>query len=245
MNMNANQKKQQQLNRGIAVAVAILLALTLIVTIIAFSAGKRSENTTASTKGTSVTQKTNSTLNTTGRTQSTSGSHTSPEDPDKPGDNTDDKPTAAVIPEFICPVNGNLVKDYSADIPVFSLTMEDYRVHCGIDIGAEAGTDVMAAADGKISKVFYDPMMGQTVEITHDGGYVSVYKNLRTKLPVGTVEGASVSAGDVIGYVGDTALVEISDSPHLHFEIIKDEEFTNPLSQVTLPESDDSENYED
>ena len=249
MNMNANQKKQQQLNRGIAVAVAILLALTLIVTIIAFSAGKRSENTTASTKGTSVTQKTNSTLGTTGGTQSTSGSHTSPEDPDKPGDNTGDntgdKPTAAVIPEFVCPVNGNLVKDYSADIPVFSLTMEDYRVHCGIDIGAEAGTDVMAAADGKISKVFYDPMMGQTVEITHDGGYVSVYKNLQTKLPVGTVEGASVSAGDVIGYVGDTALVEISDSPHLHFEIIKDEEFTNPLSQVTLPESDASEDYED
>jgi murein DD-endopeptidase MepM/ murein hydrolase activator NlpD len=123
--------------------------------------------------------------------------------------------------------------------------MEDYRVHCGIDIGADAGTAVMAAADGEISKVYYDPMMGQTVEITHVGGYTTIYKNLQTKLPSGTLEGAKVSAGDTIGYVGDTALVEISESPHLHFEIIKDEEYTNPLSNITVSEKDASEDYED
>lgn len=240
MNMNANQKKQQQLNRGIAIAVAILLALTLLITIIAFSMGKRTE--TPSLPTTKATLKTNSTLSTLTTTDKTAqGTQGTQETPDNP----DDKPTISSAPDFICPVNGALIKDYSADIPVFSLTMEDYRVHCGIDIGADADTEVMAAADGKISKVYYDPMMGQTIEITHSGGYTSIYKNLRTKLPAGTEEGAEVSAGDVIGYVGDTALVEISDSPHLHFEIIKDEEFANPLSHVNLPQKDGTEDYED
>ena len=236
MNMNTNQKKQQQLNRGIAIAVAILLAPTLIVTLIAFSASKRSVGTStdSTTKNPSnTTSNTNAT--TAPNTDGTTGSTQTP----------DEEPTDAKLPEFVSPVSGALVKDYSADIPVFSTTMEDYRVHCGIDIGADAGTVVMAAADGEISKVYYDPMMGQTVEITHSGGYTTVYKNLQTKLPKGTVEGAKVSAGDTIGYVGDTALVEISESPHLHFEIIKDEEYTNPLSNITVSGKDASEDYED
>ena len=238
MNMNTNQKKQQQLNRGIAIAVAILLALTLIVTLIAFSASKRSVGTSTdptTKKPSQTTNLSNTDATTVPGTDGTTGNINTP----------DDKPTDAKVPEFVCPVAGALIKDYSADIPVFSTTMEDYRVHCGIDIGADAGTAVMAAADGEISKVYYDPMMGQTVEITHVGGYTTIYKNLQTKLPSGTLEGVKVSAGDTIGYVGDTALVEISESPHLHFEIIKDEEYTNPLSNITVSEKDASEDYED
>jgi murein DD-endopeptidase MepM/ murein hydrolase activator NlpD len=150
-----------------------------------------------------------------------------------------------LTPEFICPLGGTLVKDYSADIPVFSMTMEDYRVHCGIDIGADAGTDVLAAADGEITAVYYDPMMGQTVEITHEGGFVSIYKNLQTKMPASISKGVRVSAGDTIGYVGDTALIEISDSPHLHFEMRKDSESINPLSHFELPKKDAASDYED
>ncbi|MBQ7291910.1 MAG: M23 family metallopeptidase [Clostridia bacterium] len=246
MNMNTNQQKQDKLNKGIAIAVAVLLALTLIVTIIAFTASKRSAGagTTAPVKLPSKTTGTISTPNGTGNTPTTPGT----DGTSAPGTQTPDggdEPTGAEEPDFVCPVNGTLVKDYSADIPVFSLTMEDYRVHCGLDIAADAGTDVLAAANGEITKVFYDPMMGQTVEITHDGGYVTVYKNLQTKLPEGTAEGAKVTAGDVIGYVGDTALVEISEGPHVHFEMYKDEEIMNPLSKVSLPEKDAGSDYED
>lgn len=247
MNMNTNQKKQDKLNKGIAIAVAVLLALTLIVTIIAFSASKRSAG--AGTSGsTKQTLKTTSTMNTpsasTGTPTTPGTDGTSTPGTQTPGDGGDE-PTGAEEPDFVCPVSGTLVKDYSADIPVFSLTMEDYRVHCGLDIAADAGTEVLAAASGEITKVFYDPMMGQTVEITHDGGYVTVYKNLQTKLPEGTAEGAKVTVGDVIGYVGDTALVEISEGPHLHFEMHKDEEFMNPLSKIALPEQDEGSDYED
>jgi murein DD-endopeptidase MepM/ murein hydrolase activator NlpD len=249
MNMNTNQKNQEQLNRGIAIAVAILLALTLIVTVIAFSASKHE-----GTKPTVTTKRTLSTLGTSASTTatngtsapaSTTGTSAPAADADKTPDGENDKPTAALTPEFICPLGGTLVKDYSADIPVFSMTMEDYRVHCGIDISADADTEVLAAADGEITDVYYDPMMGQTVEITHAGGFVTVYRNLRTKMPASVSKGASVSAGDTIGYVGDTALIEISDSPHLHFEMRKDGESINPLSHFELPEKDSASDYED
>ena len=152
MNMNTNQKKQEQLNRGIAIAVAVLLALTLIVTVIAFSTSKRSDEktpalTTTRTTQTTATKSTSQTSSTPAPTTGTSASTVKP--PEGTG-SSDDKPTAVLAPDFTCPLAGALVKDYSADIPVFSITMEDYRVHCGIDIGADAGTEVLAAADGDV-----------------------------------------------------------------------------------------------
>ena len=249
--MNTNQKNQEQLNRGIAIAVAILLALTLIVTVIAFSASKNSgtkpavtTKRTLSTLGTSITTSGTKATSATSATTSTTTPTTEPgKTPDSGSE--DDKPTAVLTPDFVCPLGGTLVKDYSADIPVFSMTMEDYRVHCGIDIGADAGTAVLAAADGEITDVYYDPMMGQTVEITHEGGFVTVYRNMQTKMPASVAKGARVSAGDTVGYVGDTALIEISDSPHLHFEMRKDGESINPLSHFELPKKDAASDYED
>ena len=226
--MNMNQKKQK-LNKGIGIAVAILLALTLFVTIIAFSTSKRTKDPITTTGSTSTTSTTSNTVHTT--TAATT------EDPSTQ--------TGAKELSFICPVKGTMIKSYSADIPVFSLTMEDYRVHTGIDISADAGTQVMAAASGTITKVEFDPLMGQTVEITHDGDYVTTYRNLQTKMESGIEVGVSVTAGDIIGYVGDTALVEISDSPHLHFEMKKDGKSLDPLSLIKFESIDTSTEYED
>jgi murein DD-endopeptidase MepM/ murein hydrolase activator NlpD len=227
--MNMNQKKQK-LNKGIGIAVAILLALTLFVTIIAFSTSKRTKDPIITVGSTNTTSTTSSTVHTTTSTSTT-------EDPSTQ--------TGANELSFICPVQGTMIKSYSADIPVFSLTMEDYRVHTGIDISADAGTQVMASANGTITKVEFDPLMGQTVEITHDGDYVTTYRNLQTKMANGIEVGASVTAGDIIGYVGDTALVEISDSPHLHFEITKEGKIIDPLSLVKFESIDTSTEYED
>ncbi len=227
--MNMNQKKQK-LNKGIGIAVALLLTLTLFVTIIAFSVSKRTKDPVSTTGSTSSTGTTQSTTMTTASTSST-------EDPSTQ--------TGIQSLSFICPVKGTMIKSYSADIPVFSLTMEDYRVHCGVDISADAGTNVLAVANGTITKVEFDPLMGQTVEITHDGGYITTYRNLGTKMPEGIEAGVTVTAGDVIGYVGDTALVEISDSPHLHLEMRKEGEFIDPLSLIKFESIDTSADYED
>lgn len=122
-------------------------------------------------------------------------------------------------PSFELPVSGKLFKDHDATLQVYSATMGDYRVHLGIDIATEAEAPVFAAADGKIEKIWEDALMGTCVAISHDGDILTVYKNLSKDLEGEIAEGASVTCGQQIGIVGDTAILEMADEPHLHFEM--------------------------
>lgn len=135
---------------------------------------------------------------------------------------TNEEPNTDVmdkLPSFVLPVSGKLSKSHDAEMQVFSNTMQDYRVHLGLDICAEEGAKVCAAADGTVVEVWEDDLMGQCVAISHSGDAISVYKNLSLTLPEGVAAGAEVEAGDAIGYVGDTAMVELADESHLHFEM--------------------------
>ena len=155
------------MTRGLTIALALLVVAAIVVTIVAVVSSKRTKPTPSDTTGT-----------TPGQTTGT----TAPEQTTKPGD----EPIVADDVTIISPVtNGNISKEWSAEIPVYSDTMEDYRVHLGVDIEADAGTPVYAAADGIIESVTLDPMMGQTIVISHNGGYKSVYQNLQTVIPEG------------------------------------------------------------
>ena len=131
----------------------------------------------------------------------------------------DDTPTVSVVPTLSLPVSGAVYKYHDPKVQVFSDTMNDYRVHLGVDIATAADATVSAAAAGTVSKVWKDPMMGYCIAIEHDGDAVTVYKNLAANLPENIIEGASVSAGQTIAYVGESAMVEVADEPHLHFEM--------------------------
>ena len=120
---------------------------------------------------------------------------------------------------FTLPVSGQLYKGHDATIQVYSNTMGDYRVHLGVDIATPPEAPVFAAADGTVEKVWEDSMMGTCVAITHKDETVSIYKNLAKELAEGIAAGATVKQGDEIGRVGDTAVVEMADEPHLHFEV--------------------------
>ena len=123
------------------------------------------------------------------------------------------------IPEFISPVTGHIMKGHSNNTPVYSMTMNDYRPHTGIDIYASISEDVFAAAKGIITDIWEDPMSGNCISISHSGGAVTVYKNLSPTIPDRISVGEEVSAGQVIGTVGESSLLEIAEEPHLHFEI--------------------------
>ncbi len=143
-----------------------------------------------------------------------------PSEPEKPVDSNQsgivEEPT---VEEYFYPVNGEIIKKYSIDVLVFSETLNDYRVHEGIDIATELGAAVHAYTDGVILDVYDDPMMGKTVAISHDYDLVSYYMNLDNTLPEGIKKGAEIKAGDIIGVSGSTALVEVGDEPHVHFEL--------------------------
>ena len=117
------------------------------------------------------------------------------------------------------PVSGLLYKGHDATLQVYSNTMGDYRVHLGVDIATAPEAPVYAAADGKVEKIWEDSMMGTCVAITHKDDTVTVYKNLAPELAEGIAAGVTVKKGDAIGQVGDTAVVEMADEPHLHFEV--------------------------
>ena len=139
--------------------------------------------------------------------------------------------TVTEKPRFTSPVVGTVEKSHSLEVPVFSNTLGDWRIHTGIDIAAEEGTEVYAAADGVVSRVWSDPFHGKSVEITHEGGIVSVYSNLAGEVSV--KEGDTVASGALIGKVGDTSLAELADEPHIHFEIKLEGVSVNPLDYIS------------
>ena len=133
----------------------------------------------------------------------------------------DDKPTVneGVIPELALPVAGKLSVKHSVDVQVFSPTMQDWRVHLGIDIITEENAPVCAVADGTVEKIWEDPLMGWCVALTHTGDAVTVYKNLGAEMAEGLAVGSAVKKGELLGYVGDSAMMEIAQEPHLHMEM--------------------------
>ena len=124
------------------------------------------------------------------------------------------------------PLEGKTVAEYSMDALSYNQTTRDWRVHDGVDIGAEAGTKVCAAADGTVYTVYEDETMGMTVVIRHDGGYTTTYASLAQEVSVKV--GDTVTAGQVIGCVGATALLESAVGDHVHFSVSCDGKVVDP-----------------
>lgn len=133
---------------------------------------------------------------------------------------------------FYRPVAGEIIKGHSEDTLVFSQTMGDYRVHMGIDIAADQGTEVVSFSDGVVAAIDEDYFYGMTVAITHDNGVISYYKNLDKALAENIIVGSEVLAGQAIGKVGSTARIEASDQSHLHFELVVNGEQVNPVPEL-------------
>lgn len=133
---------------------------------------------------------------------------------------------------YISPLVGTVIKSHSATVPVFSNTLDAWRIHTGLDILCAGGAEVFASARGEVSGVYNDPMLGETVEITHTDNVKSYYSNL-AKESISVKVGDKVESGDLIGSVGDTTVIELADEPHLHFEIKVNSVSVNPLDYLT------------
>ena len=130
------------------------------------------------------------------------------------------------------PLAGETVMQYAMDCLVYNPTTRDWRVHNGIDIAAEAGAQVCAAADGVVYTVYEDEAYGTTVVVRHDGGYVTMYASLDKAVPVKT--GDRVTLGQTIGTVGNSALLETAVGDHLHFCVTHNENSVDPMEFLEL-----------
>lgn len=151
-----------------------------------------------------------------------------------------DEITAPVISEeeeilldFIFPTNGEISKEYSGTELVYSETMNDYRTHSGIDITAVDGTPVYSAESGNIKSIDNHPLWGNCITVEHENGYTTCYKNLSESLPEGIETGSYIEKGGIIGTAGNTALVEIGEQTHLHFEMYVNGKPVNPTEYIS------------
>ncbi len=107
-----------------------------------------------------------------------------------------------------------------------SKTMEDWRHHNGIDIEAAVDTAVKAALNGKVVRTYTDAQLGEVIILEHANGLKTKYANLASSnITIGKI----IKRGETIGKVGKTARYELADAPHLHFEILKDDQTVDPL----------------
>ena len=104
--------------------------------------------------------------------------------------------------------------------------LHKWKAHHGTDFGAKRGTPILAAADGKVIFAGRKGGYGKVIKIQHKDNYVTLYAHqsrLKAKL------GQYVSAGQVIGYVGNTGR---STGAHLHFGLYKNGRAIDPMRMV-------------
>jgi murein DD-endopeptidase MepM/ murein hydrolase activator NlpD len=104
------------------------------------------------------------------------------------------------------------------------------KMHTGVDWAAPLGTPILASGNGLIDKVGWESGYGKYVRIRHANGYETAYGHM-TAFARSTQAGTRVRQGQVIGYVGSTGL---STGPHLHYEILVNGRFVDPL-RLKLP----------
>ena len=101
-------------------------------------------------------------------------------------------------------------------------------MHNGIDLAIAQGTPIYATRAGKVTRTAYQAGgAGNYVSINHLDGFSSIYMHMTHYV---VKEGQTVSAGQLIGYVGSTG---ISTGPHLHFGISYAGTYVNPLAYIT------------
>ena len=229
-----------RVNRTVYVTVAVLLIVLSVAIAMTSAANKTKRNTPSDTseKSTGLSPRTEDQTvspapDTTSAPAVTGAPHTDVIVPAV----TDNVPVVEEIPTLSLPVNGKITREHDPSVQVFSPTLEEWRVHLGIDIMAEVGSPVCAAADGKIKSVTEDAMYGTCIEIEHTAGAVTVYKNLSDTLPDGIKAGKAVRAGQLIGAVGDGCIVELADEPHLHFEMTVNGEQVDPMEYFSAADA--------
>ncbi|MEZ5816058.1 MAG: M23 family metallopeptidase [Hyphomicrobiaceae bacterium] len=108
----------------------------------------------------------------------------------------------------------------------FHPLLNQRKLHSGVDWAATIGTPVIAAGNGTIEEAGYKGQYGNYARIRHANGYQTAYGHMRNIAP-GIRPGTKVRQGQVIGYLGSSGL---SSGPHLHFEVLVNKRFVDPLS---------------
>ncbi|MFK8080279.1 MAG: M23 family metallopeptidase [Granulosicoccus sp.] len=105
------------------------------------------------------------------------------------------------------------------------------KKHKGVDYAAPTGTPIYAAGDGTIVKHYLSKSYGNYIRIEHANSFFTAYAHMQA-FAEGLEVGSQVTQGQIIGVVGSTGR---SSGPHLHFEMIHQSTFIDPLFESVAP----------
>lgn len=123
--------------------------------------------------------------------------------------------------------DAKVYKEYAEDHLLEDKTTGDWKTHQAIDFLGTEGAEVLAVESGTVEKVEESLMDGLVVTIDHGSNIKTVYKYLSSEAIV--KQGDKVAKGQVIGKLA-TGLTEKADGAHLHFEMFKDGNLTDPTA---------------
>ena len=122
--------------------------------------------------------------------------------------------------------NGEVTNNYSDAALVWNPTLKHYSTHLALDFTSD-DLNVYAAADGTIKEIGYNQLDGNYVVLSHSDGYVTRYLSLES--PCALKVGDKIKHGQLLGKMSASQGNECLDGAHLHFEMLKDGEYVNPL----------------
>lgn len=130
---------------------------------------------------------------------------------------------------YILPLNSKVTKDYSDGDMIYSLTMDDWRTHDGIDLAGNIGDNVIAVQEGKVLEVTVDELWGDTVIIQHGNGLKARYCGVNATVK----KDADIEQGQVIGTLVAIPIEE-KDGVHIHLETEVDGKTADPIKALNM-----------
>lgn len=161
--------------------------------------------------------------------------NTPSDDDQQDDDDDDDQPSDDVSSayEFISPVATlDVTNDYTF---YYNQTLDCYHYHTGLDMAAEAGTEVLACVDGTVESITLGDLLdGNKIVLSHADGVKTSYYFI--DVAEGLEVGDELKRGDVIGTVAEPTGSEYKDGAHLHFEVSKNGELADPNEYLDISE---------
>lgn len=130
---------------------------------------------------------------------------------------------------LVWPIVGDVLINYSMDKTIYFPTLEQYKYNPAIVISATQGENIAAAADGRVTSVGYDPVIGNTVVMDLGNGYELTYGQLDNII---VSEGSYVSVRDTIGTVASPTKYYSLEGTNVYFMLTKDDQPVNPMSKL-------------
>ena len=131
---------------------------------------------------------------------------------------------------LVWPIVGKVLINYSMDKTVYFPTLDQYKYNPAIMIQANEGETITAAADGKVSRIYNDPQLGNCVQVELGDGYELTYGQLGN---IDLKEGDYMEVGDVIGTVAAPTKYFSVEGTNVYFKLTLNGEPVDPLNTMS------------